>query len=374
MSTEALRGAFRLFVGDSSSDSDLFTNESSEYTDEDDVPMDVGTMTDTPARMCCIYGDILVAFRQQSSGLFVRSIEGLEVELGLTLHAEGGHYVEFFSVLPKTVLADNIVTYLKENGLKLRLNRPDAMEFGGISQLTEMTDPDGVKVKEFQRSGSAFHRLPKPFKWEKGILHDRAPCWVHSSVSSFLWSDTGRENWIAFIENATDIRLPPDYVQVSLEFGSQQWPEGVGMETILEFSRPYMSRLTMLILTLEEFTHLVKIADPQVNNIMGTRKTFENALVSLRTMLECQTIVVLIDKQASLAVVAIHTVAGIAWSKPVTGVSERILMGRVITAFIRTPAIKTQADLQKSVNGICGGDSPVVPVSDLVRTGSRISS
>lgn len=368
MPAEAMKGAFRMFVGDSEDDSD-FLSDSSEYTDEDDVPMDIGTMTETPARLCCVYGEVFVKYAQDGEklGLFRRSIEGPEIQLGFSLYAEGGHYVEFFSVIPKGPLGDQAVAYLKDNGLKLRLFRTE--DLGGISDLTEMIDTDnGVKISEFQRIGSAFHRASKPFKWEKGILHDRAPCWVHSSVSSFVWSDTGKENWIQFMEAGTDIRLPPGDVQVSLELGSKQWPVSQTVPNVMAFIQPYLPRIALLVLTLEEFTILGAGA------VMTSKKQFETSLNTVRAATNCTAVAVLAERQSSIVVVLVHKEAGLVWSKPQNLSNERQVLGRLLTAFIRKPTVKTQDDLEKLINDVCEPANSNFPVPDNLSTPTRLAT
>lgn len=145
MSSDLFSGALRLILGDS--------EESSEI-DPEEVPRNIETMTEPPARSFMTVGEAIVRLDQvalKTSVNFSRKIYCPELDLAGSL-AWQGVFSEFFTVLPHGYYESTVRTLCAERGVDLRV--VVAEEGSHIGDMTVLAD-----AKE-THSPTAVQRVP----------------------------------------------------------------------------------------------------------------------------------------------------------------------------------------------------------------------
>jgi len=320
MPKDALEQAFFLIAGD-------YSDATESSGEENTTPNGVShaQMTDPPKRVLLMVGEPLVKYQWVTGETYRRSFSGPELDLAVEMPPQD--HVEFFSVIPNNVIGNQCVQYMKRNGIFFRGHRSnDGYPMGDMTILKDGTC-------SYQRSRSAFASAASEIPWDKGIIRDRVPCWVHSSASSVTWSMVARYNWIAFMESAIEPKLQEGDVMVSLELDSVNC--GINFEELWPLVMPYVSKLDLVILTPAEIMKLSAVAGISLNVDMSRElhKDIENwtrQMKSLLGVLKCRCIcgIFPVDGYKSLAV--IHQESGFAWTRP-----EDVIGLKFISRFMR---------------------------------------
>ena len=259
MSGELFSGAIKLLLGDSSEDTSL--------VDPDDLPpQDTAIMTDPPVRTFLAFGEPVVSYEQvgesyEDADIVVRRrIVCPELELARAL-AVLGDYCEYFTVIPAGYYGDLVQTVTAQAGVHIY-----AMQGEEGSHIGDLTNMNGRKVN--QRLLSAFHCAQSPFKWQRGIVSDRVPCWVHTCMSSFVWSDCALNSWTAFMQSATDPkRTTKGDVLISLELRSRDCQ--VLLSELWAFLGDYMRKIFLVILSPEEAVGIAELLGLSASGLQG---------------------------------------------------------------------------------------------------------
>ena len=306
-------GALNFLLGESSS-----SDEHSSQIDPRDLTADEGTMTDTPHRVFLTFGEVYYEYLEVVGGganQFTRRIAGAELELALELQTAGG-VCELFTVLPSGPHGDSVGKYIQSSGVTLRT----AASSPGppIGDLTVTSEGERI----FQRSCSAFAYVQTPFRWDKGIVTDRAPCWVHVACSSVMFSDYAKEGWVRLLENATEPKREEGEVLVSLELDSARCSAQVAK--IWAFVQPYLPRLDLLLLSPSELLTIL-----QLEQILAV-SDFAMGVQALRPVSGCRCIAVTVPSPDGPTLLVAHDSGAFFEKKFPTSSTERSVSGFLV--------------------------------------------
>jgi hypothetical protein len=358
MAEEVFAGAIKLLLGDESEDSSL--------VDPDEGLITVGVMTDFPARSFIAYGEAVVRFDQISSGedqIFKRRIYSPELDLASSLASLGSH-CEFFTVIPPGTLGELVRTVCQESNVVLRPVLAEEGNHMGDMTVTRSQD-DEYRQTVHQRRYSAFHNTTAHFRWEKGILSDRAPCWIHSCLSSFVWTQNGLGHWTRLVEAALDPKRSPEDIFVSLELRSSEcaapFPE------IWKFLLPVVSKMYMLILSPEEVLQVVSIMGIESAKMRG--RTSGDADVqpwvplvdTLRRKIHAKCIVVpFLYRAESVRFIVSHDI-GLTLVTPNAFTTVTAYLAKLVHALMQVGALEDKERFQSLINDLNWGKSGNVP-------------
>ena len=242
MGDDIFSGALRLLLGDSSEEPSL--------ADPDDLPpQDVATMTEPPVRTFLAFGEPVITYEQigesfdDTDVVLRRRIVCPELEIASAL-AVLGTYCEYFTVVPSGYYGELVHTVAAQAGVHVY-----SLSGEQGSHVADSTDLSGRKTH--QRLLSAFNCCQLPFKWDKGIINDHVPVWVHTCFSSFLWSDNALASWKNCMESAFNPkRTDPGDILVSLELRTVDCE--VQFAELYDFLKPYFKKFFLLILSPQE--------------------------------------------------------------------------------------------------------------------------
>ena len=330
--SDILGGALDFLLGESSVDDD-------EFLDPRDLTAEEETMTEFPRCVFLTFGEVIFKYQQivaadEDGTIFRRLVGGKELELAVAIR-NGGGSCEVFTVLPEPKVfthTDYIRRRIAGYGIGLRAN------FGGCPCVGDETVLlDGTRL--FQRTASAFATVAHPFAWEKGIVKDRMPCWVHLGYSSIAYSDYAKENWVSLLEFVTDSTESPN-CRISLEL---DWI-ACGDKPIISmwnFVEGYVSRLDLFIITPKELSLI--LSDKIIPDI-----EFEIScvcLTQLRAKLGCKCLAMVYDEYTLFAVHESGNVIEKTFQK-----TERQIIGSLIHAFVKQPNLTNVELFNKSLN------------------------
>jgi sugar/nucleoside kinase (ribokinase family) len=256
-------GAIRMLLGDS---------EESSEVDPEDLPKDVNTMTEEPVRCFVAFGEVFLKYRQ-SGELFTKQLFSSELDLLLSL-SKLGNYCEYFTIIPSGHYGETIRSICRDSRIDLRYLSGEPGSH--IGDMTRMTDGTVIHQRQF----SAFHLAEHAFPWDKGVLSDRVPCWVHSCLSSMVWSNYAMDSWRLFMAAAVDDKRSVGDVCISLDL--RLIDSDMSLRSMWKYIEPFMNRITILFLTREEFFE-----------ISGNGKITEENVALYRSRLGCECLVVI---------------------------------------------------------------------------------
>ena len=333
MSSDLFSGALRLILGDS--------EESSEI-DPEDVSRNIETMTEPPARSFLTVGEVIVRLDQVASSTsvnFSRKIYCPELDVAGSL-AEQGVFSEFFTVLPHGYYESTVRTMCAERGVDLRA--VVAEEGSHTGDMTVLADAKNKPIH--QRRYSAFHSTPPPFRWEKGVVSDRAPCWVHTCVSSFVWSDYGLSSWMKLMETCVDPKRAPHDVLTSISLRASECQ--VEISELWKFVEQFCSQCAVIFLTPAEAIDINGLMtkwrqnalDPDADDIGQNENEWMRLAAELRSNFACECVCISFPCQLLVAHQAAPTPVATAttWLPPV------VQMARFIHAMMVSEPITSE--------------------------------
>jgi hypothetical protein len=344
MADDIFSGALRLLLGDSSEDPSL--------ADPDDLPpQDVGLMTDPPVRTFLAFGEPVISYEQigesfdDTDVVLRRRLVCPELDIASAL-AVLGDYCEYFTVIPYGYYGDLVQTVAAQSGVHLYSLSGEAG-----SHISDSTNLGGRKI--YQRLLSAFNCSQFPYKWEKGIISDRVPCWVHTCLSSFVWSDNALASWTKFIESALNPkRTDPGDILVSLEIGISACE--VEFSELWDFIKPHINKLYLLILSPEECLRLgdtLQIQGPKSSELDNYEPGWNLFVNQLKSRIGCRCIAVpfVSDDASCRLVVSLEKSAA---SSPRIVTSASGLVGKLIHKLMHAPTRIGSINLDSLVNGL----------------------
>ena len=332
MPRDLLEHTFDLIAGDYSDGSSSSDEGRPEMTE-------VEVMTDPPSRIFILFGEVIVKY-QQRGGMFDRTICGPEMDIAMELGRMGNH-VEFFTVISNNMIGDEIFALITAGGIQARsIRSSNDFPIGDVSVFE-----DGRAC--VQRSQSAFANHVSEIKWKDGIIADKTPCWVHSACSSFTWSDRTRDQWTVFMESACDRGKSREDVMVSVEFDSGN--SGIAMSGLWNMVKPFVSRISVLVLTPSELVDMLKLVELE-ENISENSDGWSVQMRSLIKVVDCTCLVVAFssDETASLAV--FHKTHGFVQSKP-ENCTSKTLLAKFLHSWTVSGSIENSYHFQQLVSG-----------------------
>ena len=269
-------GAIRMLLGDS---------EESSEVDPEDLPKDKETMTDEPVRCFIAFGEVFIKYTQSKDSVTKRLFSS-ELDLAVFL-SHMGNYCEYFTIIPNGHYGKAIRKICNDNNVDIRyLSGEPGSHIGDMTRLE-----NGTTIH--QRQFSAFHLAEHAFPWDKGVLSDRVPVWVHSCLSSLVWSNYAMDSWRLFMAAATDDKRPRGDVYISLDL--RLIDSDMSLRSMWKYIEPFMASITILFLTKEEFFE-----------ISGNGKINEDNVTLYRSRLGCECLVVVVDDHE---IIVSHAVA-----------------------------------------------------------------
>ena len=282
-------------------------SEESSEADPTDLSADVEVMTDFPKRVFIAFGEVTLRYTQVNArdSLYRRTIICPELDVAGGV-AGLGEFAEFFTVTPPGHYGELIKEIATERGVTLRCEFGEDGTNIGDSTLTA----EGRVIS--QRKRTAFHLTPTPFRWDKGIVSDRVPCWLHTSLSSFIWSDIGIANWLAFAETSWDSKREKDDVMISVEMRSDDCD--IATSELWTVIKEFVSMFSLLILTpaeVREIAALVELGTPvpsAANLNEGGLNKWKTLVGDLRKELQCQSLMVVFSDEDTTRAMISHSV------------------------------------------------------------------
>jgi hypothetical protein len=353
MSEDLFAGALRLLLGDSSEDQSL-------ADPEDLPPQDTGMMTDVPDRIFLTFGEPVISYEQVGDSfddtdiMVRRRLVCGELELAGAL-AVLGNFCEYFTVIPAGYYGDLVRTVAAQSGVHLW-----SLQGEPGSHLGDMTSMNGRKVN--QRLLSAFHCVSAPFKWDSGIVSDRVPCWVHTCMSSFVWSDNALNGWKDLMSAAANPkRGSRGDVLISLELRTRDCQ--VVISELWDFLKERMRLFFLIVMTPEEALEIASIIGLSTGTGLGRTamdlegyepawNMFSN---QLRAKLGCFCLIITFcsDDASSRIVVSLAGPESSALTSPRVVVSPMALVGKVVHKLMHTPP-SASLDLQSVMDSLIG--------------------
>jgi hypothetical protein len=330
MPRDLLEHTFDLIAGDYS--------DGSSSSDEGRPEMaEVEIMTDPPNRIFICFGEVFVRLEQRGE-MFSRTICGMEFGVEF---ARLGNHVEFFSVLPEGVIGDEIVKQGTDQGIEMRAVRSaDGFPVGDVYVFED--GRAGI-----QRSQSSFVNHIGEIKWKDGIIADKTPCWVHSACSSFTWSERTGEQWATFMETACDPLRNRDEVFVIVEFDTAN--SRVAMSGLWKMVEPFVSRISVLVLTPGELVDLMKVVGME-ENLGENSDGWNYQMRSLSKVVDCTCIVLAFSSENMGSLAVFHKIHGFVQSKP-EEVDIKTLLAKFIHSWNISGSIENSYHFQQLVSG-----------------------
>jgi hypothetical protein len=322
--------AIRLLLGDS---------EDPSLVDPDDLPpQDLGMMTDPPKRSFVSFGEPVVSYEQvgesfdDSDVVVRRRILCPELELASAL-AVLGNFCEFFTVIPSGYYGDLVQVIAKESGVYLF-----SLSGEPGSHIADLSNLNGRKIH--QRLLSAFNCAQNVFRWERGILGDRVPCWAHTCMSSFVWSDNALESWKKFMESALNPkRTVLGDLLVSLELRTKDCD--VPFQELWNFLSPFLKKLYLLIFSPEEALacgELLGLPTQALKNkdLEGFEPAWTSFANQLRAKIGSHFLIIMFESDDASSRVVISA-GGSATCSPSMIASPSALLGKVVHRLMHAP-------------------------------------
>ena len=355
MADDVFAGAIRLLLGDS---------EETSLADPDELPQDKSVMTDFPNRVFLAFGEPLMLYEQMGVAaddrdiILRRTLYCPELAMASAVAVLGNH-CEYFTVVPSGHYGDLVVKSAVEAGVELR-----ALQGEDGSHMADMTvlgnEAESIRTVH-QRLLSAFNCTPMPFKWDKGIISDRVPCWLHSCLSSFVWSDNALASWVKFIDTATDPKRLPEDVLISLELRTADC--AVEFSELWTFVKTYVRKLYMLILTSEEAIKVAEIiglstAAFEGKGLDNLEREWTELVEQIRGRLGCTTLVVVFPADdASVRLVISHAV-GACIATPVAISSATAHLAKLVHALMHVSHVQDRERLEAIVSELTWAQRP----------------
>lgn len=344
-------GALRLLLGDS---------EATSLADPDDFPKDQAVMTDFPSRVFIAFGEPVVRYEQLGDSqddrdvILRRKLHCPELDMASAVAVLGNH-CEYFTVIPAGPFGGLVMQSAAEAGVELRSLTGE--EGSHISDCTELKN--GAKIH--QRLLSAFNCTPMAFKWDKGIISDRVPCWLHSCLSSFVWSDNALASWVKFVDSGTDPKRLPEDVLLSLELRTAEC--AVVFSELWTFVKPYVRKLYMLILTAAETVKIAAIIGLNTGSFEAleldqNEHKWTELVDQIRGRLGCTTVVVTFPSDdAAVRLVVSHAV-GACIATPVAISSPTAHLAKLVHALMHVSHIQDKERLESIVSELAWAQHP----------------
>ena len=353
MADDIFAGAIKLLLGDESEEVSL--------GDPDEDFVSVGTMTDFPARCFIAYGESVLRFDQVSTSthsreeqVFKRRVYSPELDLATALALLGDH-TEFFTVLPPGPLGDLVSAECIEASISIKAALADEGNHMGDMTLTRSQNGEYQQIVH-QRRYSAFHNTTNHFKWDKGILSDRAPCWVHTSLSSFVWTENGLGNWVRLVEAVFDPKRATEDVLMSLEIKLHECD--APFSAIWKFAMPFARKMSMLILTAEECLLIASSLGVATDYLRGKSSSYTdlqpwaNLVDSLRLKIECKSIVVpFVHHSESVRFVVSHEI-GLTLVSPTAFSSAQTHLAKLVHGLMHMGSLEDKERFQTLINDL----------------------
>ena len=326
MSEDILSGAIRLLLGDSSEDPSM--------ADPDDLPpQDRAVMTDVPKRIFIAFGEPVLYYEQigdsfdDTDVVVRRKILCPELEVASAL-AVLGNYSELFTIIPAGYYGELVQVLARDSGVHLFSLSGEAG-----SHISDLTNLNGRKIH--QRLLSAFNCAQNSFRWERGILSDRVPCWAHTCISSFVWSDNALSSWSKFMESAFNPkRTDPGDILVSLELRTKDCD--VPFSDLWKFLTPFLNKLHLLVLSPDEALAAAKTTSLRNKELDGAESFWNTLAKDLRSKIGCHALVVIfVSDDASARMV--FSVNNASACSPRLVLSPSALLGRLIHKLMHAP-------------------------------------
>ena len=334
MPRDLLEHTFDLIAGDYSDGSS---------SDEDRVEVaEAEIMTDPPGRIFIVFGEMFIKYEQQGEGLFSRRICSSEMELSFELSALPNSHVELFTVLPDSVVGEDVVEPLTRRGIEIRGYRSsDGYPLGDVTVFSDSR-------ASIQRAQSAFVNHIHEIRWHEGIIADKAPCWVHAACSSFTWAERTRTAWKTFMQAVADGKQERrEEVLVSVELDSEN--SAAAMSGLWGMIAPFTSSIDLLILTSSEFMDLLRIVEIG-ENISDDSDGWGQQMRSLIKVVNCTCIVVAYSSGKDSRIAVVHAAHGFSQSKPEEG-DRRKCIAKFIHSWARVGTIANSYQFQQLVSG-----------------------
>lgn len=352
MADDVIAGAIKLLLGDDS--------EQSSMVDPEDELVSTGTMTDFPSRCFLAYGEPVLRFDQVNApsegkvggDVFRRTVYSKELQLAQAVAALGNHS-EFFTVLPPSPQGELVKAVCLESGTILRAAFAEEGNHIGDMTITRSGNWETVH----QRRYSAFHNKINHFRWDKGILSDRSPCWVHTSLSSFLWTENGLRNWSHLFDAAADPKRNPHDVLMSMELGSVE--SDAPFADLWTFVFPFLKKMYLLVITPEECLQIAAIMGLDVER-MHTRihgdphlQPWIPIVDTLRRKTSTKCIVVYFTQQSedSVRFIVSHE-TGLTLLTPSVFTTVYAHLAKLVHAFMHVGALEDKERFQSLINDL----------------------